>query len=83
MNEITATIIVAIISGLCVAIPSIIATLSSNKQTNALTTYKIDQLATKVEKHNNVIERVFRLEEKERNLEEKVHHLEEVVERGD
>lgn len=56
-------IITAIIGGLCVAIPSIIATLSSNKKTTSLMMYRIEQLEKKQDKHNNVMERTFKLEE--------------------
>lgn len=55
-------VITALISGLCVAVPSVIATISSNKQNNKLTIYRIDELDKKVEKHNSVVERVYKLE---------------------
>lgn len=42
---------------------------------NKLTNFRIEQLEKKVEKHNNVIERVFRLETLEEELENKVEHL--------
>lgn len=70
-------VIVAIISGLCVSVPSVIATISSNNKAQALMNYKIDQLDKKVEKHNKVIERTFKLEEEVHVLEEKMnlyHH---------
>lgn len=57
-------IIIALISGLCVGIPSVITTILSNRSNNKLTLYRIDQLETKVDKHNSVIERTFKLEEK-------------------
>ena len=55
-------IIVAIISGLCVAIPSIIATISSNKKSNDLVIYRIDELDKKVHEHNNLIDRMYKVE---------------------
>lgn len=65
------TIIVALITGLCAAIPSLIATLvssnNSKKQTEEsrkLTVYRLDQLEKKMDKHNSVMERTFILEEK-------------------
>jgi hypothetical protein len=58
------TIIVALISGLCVGVPSVIATMMSNNKNNALINYRIDELTKKVEKHNNVVERMA-LQEKE------------------
>ena len=39
---------------------------------NKLTAYRIAQLEAKVEKHNSVIERVFRLEDNDKLLEEKI-----------
>ena len=47
-------IIIAIISGLCVAVPSIIATVSSNKKSNDLIIYRINKLDEKVHEHNNL-----------------------------
>ena len=65
-------IIVAIISGLCVAIPSVIATITTNKKNNDLVLYRIDELDKKVHEHNNLIERMFNVEKKLALLEEKV-----------
>ena len=44
MNE----ILIAIISGVCVAIPSIFATITTNKKNNDLVIYRIDELDKKV-----------------------------------
>ena len=55
-------IIVALISGLCVAIPSIIATISANKKNNDLVLFRINELDEKVKQHNNLIERMYKLE---------------------
>ena len=55
-------IITAIIGGLCTAIPATLATILSNKKSNAIMVYRIDQLETKVNKHNNLIERMFNAE---------------------
>lgn len=68
-------IIVAIISGLCVAIPSVIATISSNKRNNDLVIYRIGELEKKVSKHNNVVERMFKVEERISLLENEVGEL--------
>ena len=61
----------SIISGLCVAIPTIIATVTANRKDNALIKYRIDKLDEKVNKHNNLIERMYRIEERVAILEEK------------
>lgn len=55
-------IIIAVISGLCVAIPSIIATLSSNKKNNDLVLYRINELDQKVHEHNSLIDRMYKVE---------------------
>lgn len=55
-------IIIAVISGLCVAIPSIIATISSNKKNNDLVLYRINELDQKVHEHNSLIDRMYRVE---------------------
>ena len=59
MNE---AIVIALISGLCVAIPSIIATLSSNRKNYNLMNYRMNQLEEKVTKHNNLIDRMYKVE---------------------
>lgn len=55
-------IISTIISGLCVAIPSIIATILTNSKTKNLLAYRIDQLETEQKKHNNLIDRMYKIE---------------------
>ena len=66
------TVITALISGLFVAIPSLYATVSSNRKSQALLEYKIEELDKKVEKHNNIIERTYALEDEVHILEEKM-----------
>lgn len=64
------TIIVAIIGGLCTAIPSIIATVSSNKKSNDLVIYRINKLDEKVHEHNNLIDRMYKVESRVTLLED-------------
>lgn len=52
----------AIISGLCVAIPSIIATISTNKKNNDLVLFRINELDKKVHEHNNLVDRMYKAE---------------------
>lgn len=66
------TIIVSLISGLCVAIPSIIATLSSNKANKNLMIYRIDKLEDKVNKHNNLIDRMYKIESRVTLIEDEI-----------
>lgn len=61
-------IIVAIISGIC----TLVGVLISNYFTNSKTLYRIEQLEKKQDKHNNLIERVYTLEEKVAVDEEKL-----------
>lgn len=63
-------IIVAIISGLFTAIPTIIATLVSNKKNTAILEYKVEQLTEHVNKHNNLIDRMYKVENRVTLLEE-------------
>ena len=55
---------IAVISGLCVAIPSIIATISTNKKNNDLVIYRINELDQKVQKYNNLKDRMFEVEKR-------------------
>lgn len=55
---------IAVISGLCVAIPSIIATISTNKKNNDLVIYRINELDQKVQKYNNLKDRMFEAEKR-------------------
>lgn len=67
-------IITAIISGLCVAVPSVIATISSNKRNNDLVLYRIEELDKKVHEHNNLIDRMYKAEQNIKVIEEKISH---------
>lgn len=64
-------IITALIAGLCVAVPNIIATI----YTKNLITYRVDQLEIKQDKHNKVIERVFALEGRMNEAEHDIRDL--------
>lgn len=55
---------VAVVSGLCVAIPSVLATVSSNKRNNDLVIYRINELDQKVQKYNNLKDRMFEAEKR-------------------
>lgn len=64
------SIIIAVISGLCVAIPSIIATILDNHKNNNIVTYQIKDLTEHVNKHNNLIDRMYKIENRVTLLEE-------------
>ena len=63
-------VITAVISGLCVAVPSIVATISANKRSNDLVLYRINELDQKVHEHNNLIDRMYKVENRVTLLEE-------------
>lgn len=65
------TIIVAILSLVGTLIGSILGILAANKLTN----YRLEQLEKKVEKHNNLVERMYNLETKVAVDEEEIEHL--------
>lgn len=64
-------VLTAVISGLCVAIPSVIATVSANKRNNDLVLFRINELDQKVHEHNNLIDRMYKIENRVTVLEEK------------
>lgn len=61
-------IIVALLSMAGTAIGSVSGVMAANKLTN----YRIEQLEKKVDKHNTVIERTFKLEEAQAVLSEQI-----------
>lgn len=65
---------VAIISGLCVAIPSIITTILSNVSNKKIVNYRIDQLEKHVIAHNNLIDRMYKVENRVTLIEDEVKH---------
>ncbi len=75
------TVIVGILSFL----GSLIAVFLTNRKASALIAYRLEQLENKVDKHNNLIERTYILEQRATVAEEKIkaadHRIEE-LERG-
>lgn len=64
----TETIIVGILSLIGTLVGSLGGILAANK----LVVYRIEQLEKKVEKHNNVIERVYKLEKDDAVIKEEI-----------
>lgn len=82
-------IIVAIITSIFTFLGVVVTTIWGNKQTKKqtdLTLYRIDQLEKKQDKHNTLIERMYRLEENQKILDEKIkvanHRIEDLEHRG-
>lgn len=65
------TIIVAILSLVGTLVGSLFGILAANK----LVQYRLEQLEKKVEKHNNVVERMYALEKQVAIDEEEIEHL--------
>ena len=75
------TIIIALIS----LMGTLGGTFGGILATSKLTNYRIEQLEKKVDRHNSIIERTFRLEENDKLLEEKLkvanHRIDDLEER--
>ena len=65
------SIIIALISGLSVAIPSIIGSIIANNSNKKLFNYRLDKIESHVIKHNNLIDRMYKIENRVTLLEEK------------
>lgn len=65
-------IIVSLISSLSVAIPSIIATILTNNSNKNLINYRIDELEKHVIKHNNLIDRMYKVENRVTLIEDEI-----------
>jgi hypothetical protein len=76
------TIFASLVSASVTLIVCIINNRSQNDKTRALMEYKLDELTERVNKHNSLIERTYRLEEDVALHEEKIkvvnHRLEDL-----
>lgn len=61
-----------IVVGLLSLCGTLIGSIGGIMTSNKLTGYRIEQLEKKVDKHNNIVERVYRLEDNDALLEEKI-----------
>ena len=67
------TFIASIVSALIAATASIVVCVINNNKQNALMFYRLEQLEKKVEKHNNLVDRTYRLEEQTAVQEERLN----------
>ena len=65
MND---TLIVALLSFMGTVLVSLFGVIAANRLTN----YRIEQLEKKVEKHNNLVERVYALEKHDAVIDEEI-----------
>lgn len=76
--------------GIIIALLSLVGTLAgsyfSNRAGQKLIAYRLEQLEAKVDKHNMVIERTYKLEEETAVLDEKIkvanHRLDDLEKKG-
>lgn len=62
------SVAVAIITGLCTSIATIVSSRITNSKSQALLNYRLDKLEEKVDVHNHVVQRVAILEERIKDL---------------
>lgn len=62
----------ALISGLCVAIPTIISTIVINNKNSALLEYRLNELEKRVKEHNNFGIRMQKVEDDIKYIKEKI-----------
>ena len=82
MSEAWIGAIAAVIVGLL----SLLGNYLSNRKSQALIAYRLEQLEKKVDKHNSVVERTYDLEQRVQVLDERVkvanHRLEDLEQKG-
>ena len=81
------TIISACISAAVTLVVCVISNRSQSEKTRALREYKLEELTKRVDKHNNVVERTYALEEKMSVHEEQIkvanHRIEDLERKGE
>lgn len=72
---------IELLTGIFSLIASLVGTFGGIITSTKLTNYQIDELKKRVDKHNNVIERTYKLEEHSRYVDERLARLESEVEK--
>ena len=67
------------LTGVASLIASLVGTFGGIITSTKLTNYQINELKKRVDKHNNVIERTFKLEEHNKYIDERITRLESEV----
>ena len=62
----------SIIVGVLALAGTLIGSILANSKTQALVTYRLQQLEDKVNKHNNLVERMYKVEEKQMVMDEQI-----------
>lgn len=72
---------IEILTGIFSLIASLFGTFGGILTSTKLTNYQINELKKRVDKHNNVIERTFKLEEHSKYVDERLARLESEIEK--
>lgn len=82
MNDVIVVALIGAAASIAGSIMTMMVSAKKAKEQANLTLYRIDQLENKVQKHNNLIERTYRLEESAHIYDEKIkvvnHRLEDL-----
>lgn len=82
MTEAWAVVVVGVLS----LIGTLAGSFLTGRKTTSLITYRIDQLENKVNKHNQLVERTYKLEEETSVLHEQIkvvnHRIQDLEEKG-
>ena len=62
----------SIIVGVLALTGTLLGSMMSNNKTQALVIYRLQQLEEKVNKHNNIVERMYKIEEKQMVMDEQI-----------
>ena len=62
----------SIIVGVLALAGTLIGSILTNSKTQALVTYRLQQLEEKVNKHNNLVDRMYKMEEKQMVMDEQI-----------
>lgn len=80
-------ILAAVISALAAIVVCVISNHYQNENTRNLLEYRLTQLEEKVDKHNNLVERTYKLEQYNEVQDEKIkeanHRIEDLEKRGE
>lgn len=78
-------IVISIITGISVAVPSIVATFFSsyqntkkNEENKNLTLYRLEELEKKVDKQNEIIQKTYKFEEEIKSIKEDIRFLQKI-----
>ena len=72
-------IIVAIITGVLSLVGTLSGSYLSNRKTTALISYRLERLEKKVEKHNNLVERMVAVEQSTKSAHHRIDRIDEII----